>query len=567
LDAAAQERRRVELAPLGDGYFEVEVSAAPAGTLYDFVVDGRVLPDPYGRRLPHGVHGPAEVCVSQYSFQHPALARPLREQVIYELHVGTFSPEGTFEGARKLLPRLCELGVTTLELMPVAAFSGTRGWGYDGVALYAPHAQYGTPDQLRELVDAAHGLGLSVLLDVVYNHFGASGNYLGAYSTRYFCEDVRTAWGNAPNFAEPAMRDLVLENARYWLGELKFDGLRLDATHALVDASERHILQELATLAAAYDPPRMLIAEDDRNDASLVTRVGLDALWADDFHHQVRVTLTGERDGYYAAYEPAVAGIADAINGGWLYRGQTYPTTGEPRGSDASVLGAEQLVYCIQNHDQVGNRALGERLSADVGAERFRAAALLLLFLPMTPLLFMGQEWGASTPFLYFTDHDEELGKAVREGRRREFAGFAAFSDASAREQIPDPQAEATFSSSRLDWGERDSPGAAATLALHHHALELRRKDPVMSRAGRDELRAEALGEVLVVRRWHAGQERALLMSFGTEDTELSSLAAGLGLANVQVLLSSSTGRPRAKLPGGAAVILSIDHHSSKPGK
>lgn len=559
LDSAASELRRVALVRSESGYFETEIAGLEAGALYDFVVDGRVLPDPYARSLPFGVHGPAAVPSPRYRLQARPPRVPLREQVLYELHVGTFTPEGTFGAAQTRLAYLADLGVTTVELMPVAAFAGGRGWGYDGVALYAPHAAYGTSDDLRRFVDAAHELGLAVLLDVVYNHFGASGNYLSAYAKSYFQEHVRTAWGDAPNFGEPAMRDLVLENARYWLTEFGFDGLRLDATHALVDGSPTHILQELVALAASLDPPRILIAEDDRNRAELVTKLGLTALWADDFHHQLRVMLTGERDGYYAAYEPSLPNLAGAINAGWLYSGAVYPTSGRPRGTDASELRAEQLVYCIQNHDQVGNRALGERLVADIGDERFRAASLLLLFLPMTPLLFMGQEWGANTPFLYFTDHDEELGRLVREGRRREFAHFASFADEAARESIPDPQAEASFLRSRLAWSEREQPEPARTLALYRAALALRRTDVVLSNAGRDELSAEARGDVLVVRLWHRAQARVLLMNFGSRERDVHVLAAELGLSNVQTLLSSSQA-PTGRLAAGTAVVLSVQH-------
>jgi maltooligosyltrehalose trehalohydrolase len=269
------------------------------------------------------------------------------------------------------------------------------------------------------LLDAAHALGLGMLLDVVYNHFGPSGNYLAAYAPSYFSETVENAWGKAPNFADPALRRLVLENARYWLEEVGFDGLRIDASHAIVDPSPKHILTELAELAHGLKPRRLVIAEDERNSSALVADSGLDALWADDFHHQVRVTLGGERTGYYAAFERSARGVADVINRGWLYTGQVSPVTGEPRGSSAERLPAEALVYCIQNHDQIGNRAFGDRLDDVTGQEAFRAASLLLLFLPMTPLLFMGQEWAASTPFLYFTDHDAELGALIREGWRR----------------------------------------------------------------------------------------------------------------------------------------------------
>jgi len=525
------------LEPAAEGYFYAFIPGIGDGARYWIVVDGKRLPDPYARFLPDGVHGPAQVVASTYVFQHAAPVRRLAEQVIYELHVGTFTEEGTFEAASRRLPELVQLGVTTLELMPLAAFAGQRGWGYDGVALFAPHASYGTPDQLRALVDAAHGLGLGVLLDVVYNHFGPSGNYLSAFSPRYFSERLHNAWGQAPNFAEPALRQLVLENARYWLTEFGFDGLRLDATHAILDPSTKHVLNELAELAHGLEPPRVVIAEDERNHAELVSSVGLDALWADDFHHQLRVTLTGERAGYYAAFDPSAGGIAEVINRGWLYAGQVNPVTGEPRGSSAEALNAESLVYCIQNHDQIGNRALGDRL---LNGEAFRGASLLLLFLPMTPLLFMGQEWGATSPFLYFTDHDPELGKLVSEGRRREFAGFPEFADPERQRQIPDPQAASTFEASKLRWSERAQPEQARTLELYRAALALRRSDPVLSGSDRRTLVAHATAGALIVQRSHGAERRVLIMNLGERELSLASLASELKLGPLQVVLRSS---------------------------
>lgn len=558
-------RARLAMTPLGNGYFQLQVPEAGPDLLYRFVVDGRRLPDPYARFLPHGVHGPAQVVKPRYRLQHARPQRPLREQVIYELHVGTFTEEGTFDAARQRLPALAELGVTTLELMPVAAFDGARGWGYDGVALFAPHAAYGTPDQLRELVDAAHGLGLSVLLDVVYNHFGPSGNYLSAYSGRYFHADKSSPWGQSPDFSQAVMRQLVLQNARYWLEELGFDGLRLDATHAIHDDSPTHVLQELTQLAHDCDPPRLVVAEDERNLASLVTEQRLDALWADDFHHQLRVTLTGEQQGYFGAYTPSAAGLADVIQRGWLYTGQRNPVQGEPRGTPADRLAAEAFVYCIQNHDQIGNRAFGERLTASVSRELYLSASLLLLFLPMTPLLFMGQEWGASTPFLYFTDHEPELGRQISDGRRREFAGFPEFSEPKARDRIPDPQAEATFVASKLRWAERELSGHATTLALYRDALALRKTDPVLSRTGRVELTADAWGNVLGVHRALGDERRSLFVNLGQATYRLDQLAEHSQLSESRSLLSTCASA--AELLPGAAAIVAGKGQLPKPGK
>ncbi|HEX6276631.1 MAG TPA: malto-oligosyltrehalose trehalohydrolase [Polyangiaceae bacterium] len=521
-----------------DGLFVRDLEGVGSGALYRFVLGDRALPDPYARFLPRGVHGPAMVVESDYEWRHPSVSRSLAEHVIYELHVGTFTPEGTYAGAAERLERLTELGVTAVELMPIAAFDGTRGWGYDGVAHYAPFAPYGTPDALRAFVDRAHGLGLSVLLDVVYNHFGPAGNYLSAYDARYFTRDVASPWGDAPNYAFEPMRRYAIENALYWLEEFRFDGLRLDATHAVIDHSARHVLAELAEEVAALRPKRLLVAEDERNEPSLVTRAGLDALWADDFHHAARVTLTGERDGYYGAYEPGAATVARTIRRGWLYEGQRNPVSGNARGANADELSAERFVYCIQNHDQVGNRALGDRLHDAVSSEAYLSVSLLLLFLPMTPLVFMGQEWAASSPFLYFTDHEAELGRAITEGRRREFAAFGAFSESAC--EVPDPQALATFERSRLDWNERTMPEHARVLEFYRSALLLRREDAVLAEPSRERLRCTALGDVLAVERWRNDERRLLLVNFGAHDVSVSELVTQLDFDGARSLLASA---------------------------
>jgi maltooligosyltrehalose trehalohydrolase len=394
-----------------------------------------------------------------------------------------------------------------------------------------------------------------VLLDVVYNHFGPSGNYLAAYSPAYFSENVHNAWGQSPNFKEPALRRLVLDNARYWLREFSFDGLRLDATHAIVDGGSPHILHELVQLAHGLSPAQLLVAEDERNHAELVARSGLDAIWADDFHHQLRVTLTKERFAYYAAYEPSAQGVADVINRGWLYVGQPSPLTGAPRGTPADALPAEAFVYCIQNHDQIGNRAFGDRTTAHLSHSAFRGASLLLLFLPMTPLLFMGQEWAASTPFLYFTDHHEELGQAIREGRRREFAGTPGFADETSRARIPDPQASSTFHSSKLLWSERELPEHRSTLELYRAALKLRQTDAVLLGSGRAQLLAEASGNVLMVHRWRGNERRVLIMNLGEEEVALASLAEHLRLHGARAVLRSSFDEKNTLAFGDAVVL------------
>ena len=531
----------------GGRVFEARVPGATHGARYQFLLDGTPVNDPYARFLPDGIAGPAMVWRSRHVWRHGHVIRPLRGHVIYELHVGTFTPEGTYTAAAQRLAELADVGFTAIELLPLSSFSGRHGWGYDGVAHYAPHAAYGTPDELRAFVDAAHGAGLAVLLDVVYNHFGPAGNTLGQFSSEYFTREVRNAWGDAPEFRQPWMRRYVLDNVRYWLEELRFDGLRLDAVHAIVDPSARHILRDIADLAHELVPGAILIAEDDRNDPALIERLGFDGVWADDFHHAVHVTLTGERDGYYASYEPGAATIARTIERGWLFEGQTYPWSGRPRGAPAPNLPAPAFVYCLQNHDQIGNRAFGDRLA---DGEALRAATMLLLFLPMTPLVFQGQEWAASTPFLYFTDHDRELGELVSRGRREEFGRFSAFADPGVRATIPDPQAASTLERSKLRWDERTEGRHAAMLALHHALLRLRREDPVLARAGRDALRAEARGTLLVVRRWAGHAGRVLLANLGP---------APVTAPVVGPVLLASTGIELPDLPPWSAVIVATE--------
>jgi maltooligosyltrehalose trehalohydrolase len=537
----------VPLLARGDGYHQADVDGVGHGALYQFVLDGKEYPDPCARFLPQGVHGPAMVVEPRHHWQHePGVVRPLRDQVIYELHVGTFSPSGTYQGVRERLRYLAALGVTALELMPLSSFAGSRGWGYDGVAPFAPFAGYGTPDELRALIDEAHGHGLAMILDVVYNHFGPAGNYLSAYCPGYFSHDIRNAWGDAPDFTLPALRRLIVDNALYWLGEFRFDGLRLDATHAIEDPSPGHVLREVAAEVRRLRPTKLLIAEDERNSPRIIRELGMNAVWADDFHHQVRVTLTGERDGYYCAYTPGVEGIAETIREGWLYRGQVYPPKGQPRGEPASRLRAEELVYCLQNHDQVGNRALGDRLSQAVSLDAYCGASALLLFLPMTPLIFMGQEWAASSPFLFFTDHDEVLGPKVSAGRRAEFSGFAAFAGHS--EDIPDPQDPLTFLRSKLRWEERNQAEHGRVLDLYLALLRLRRSDPVLASSGREGLEVECHGSVLSVRRWNHSGDRLLLVNFSPDP--VSPVVTGR-----PVLLRTGTGSAEQLAPYEAVIL------------
>ncbi len=480
--------RVLALRPDSEGFYETTLEGVVSGTRYRYRVDGQgPFPDPASRRQPLGVHGPSEV-VDAARFAWTDQGWPgieMADLVIYELHVGTFSPSGTFAGVREKLSTLLELGITAIELMPVADFPGQHNWGYDGVCPFAPARCYGDNDDLRALVDAAHGMGLAVLLDVVYNHLGPDGNYLGVFSPFINSESHHTPWGQAINLDGPScgpVRAYFIENALHWLCEYHFDGLRLDATHALVDESPRHFLAELAEQAHALSGPRRLvIAEDERNLAAIVRPgheggMSLDGVWADDFHHQLRRRLAGDSDGYFADFSGSADDVAKTIARGFFFRGQTVPRLGRSRGSDPSGIPAERFVFCIQNHDQVGNRALGERLHHQIDAAAYRAALALLLLSPETPLLFMGQEWAASSPFLYFTDHNQELGRLVTEGRRSEFKSFAAFSSPDARARIPDPQDEATFARSRLIWEERGREPHAQVLQLHRALLDVRRR-------------------------------------------------------------------------------------------
>src|SRR5581483_2227531 len=427
-------RRRAMVAEQ-DGWWSAGAATPAPGVDYAFLLDGEgPLPDPRSPCQPAGVHGPSRaVDHAAFPWVHRALrAPPLAGAVIYELHVGTFSPGGTFDSAIQYLDRLVDLGVTHVELMPVAEFPGTRGWGYDGVDLYAAHHAYGGPDGLKRLVDACHGRGLAVLLDVVYNHLGPSGNYLARYGP-YFTDRHRTPWGDAVNYDDAGsneVRRFVVDNALMWLRDYRIDGLRLDAVHAIYDSSATHVLEELQkevdALSAREQRPLVLIAESDLNDPRLVRAreaggYGLAAQWSDDFHHAVHALLTGERQGYYEDFG-RMADLAAALERAFVYAGRRSAHRGRRHGRTPIGIPAQRFVAFAHNHDQIGNRAQGDRLSHLAGTRRAMIAAALVLTSPFVPLLFQGEEWGASTPFLYFTDHDDpDLARAVSEGRRREF--------------------------------------------------------------------------------------------------------------------------------------------------
>jgi maltooligosyltrehalose trehalohydrolase len=484
--------RYLDMKACAEGWRELTTDAAAPGTLYRYRIDGQVeVPDPASRFNPHDASGPSMV-VDPTTFAWTDASwrgHPWHEAVVYELHTGTFTPEGTFAAVERRLDHLAELGVTVIELMPLADFPGTRGWGYDGVLPFAPDSSYGTPDDLKHLICVAHQRGIAVMLDVVYNHFGPEGNYLGLYAPQFFSERHHTPWGAAINFDGPAsrpVRDFYLNNALYWLTEYRFDGLRFDALHAIHDSSSPHILTEIAR-AARGGPGRdrqiYLVLENSGNEAHWLGRAGgaetFDAQWNDDVHHCLHVILTGESDGYYEDYAKRPhALLCRALAEGFAYQGEPSAHFGHPRGQSSAHLPPTAFVNSLQTHDQIGNRACGERLGQLVGnAEALRAAVAILLLAPSIPMLFMGEEWDASQPFAYFCDFGPELAEKVREGRRREFARFAKFSSPEVLDRLPDPVDAGTLRAAQLNWNELTEPRHAATFDHYRRLLALRRRE------------------------------------------------------------------------------------------
>ncbi len=482
----------------GPGYWQADIDDSVLACGYRYSIDGgEPIPDPRSMWQPDGVHGASHLVDIERSngaqplTEQPQTARgvrdhaphfaaqPLRDAVIYELHIGTFTPEGTYAAAQAKLPHLVQLGVTHLELMPLATFPGRRGWGYDGVDLYAPFPAYGTPPQLAAFVQACHARGIAVLLDVVYNHLGPDGNYLARYGP-YFTDRYGTDWGAAINYDGPhsdPVRRFVIDNALMWLRDYGFDGLRLDAVHAIFSFDAVHVLEELATavreLGAKLGRSFVLIAESDLNDPKLVRPAsqggyGLDAHWADDFHHAVHRFFTGETDGYYADFR-GLEDVAVALREGYVYQGRYSPHRARRHGRPPQGVGADQIVVCAQNHDQIGNRARGERLSMMLGVPQLKAIAALTVLSPFVPLLFQGEEWGARTPFLYFTDHENaELGRLVAEGRTKEFSRFRW------QGAVPNPQELDTFTRSKLDWSELSEPPHGEIYQWYRRLIHLR---------------------------------------------------------------------------------------------
>lgn len=455
--------------PAGDGWFVAEQPAG-AGTRYRFRIGDTAVPDPASRQQDGGVHGYSVVAGHTYDWRTVDWrGRPWHEMVFMEVHAGIL---GGFSGVLQRLPAIAALGVTAIQLMPINAFAGDRGWGYDGVLPYAVHEAYGSPDELRALIDAAHELGLSVFLDVVYNHFGPEGNYLGLYADRFFHRDVATPWGGAVAVDEPPVARFFIDNALMWLRDYRFDGLRFDAVHAIDNPA---FLDTMAGEIRAALPDRHvhLVLENEHNDAARLRPDAYDAQWNDDFHNVLHVLLTGETSAYYGDFaEQPAERLARCLSEGFIYQGDPSPNhDGKPRGTPSGHLPPTRFVSFLQNHDQVGNRALGERLTLLADAAKLRAATALMLLAPQIPMLFMGEEEGSESPFLFFTDFYDELADAVREGRRREFSKFAAFADEKARATIPDPNAASTFEASV----PRPGPDAPAWRAFYRDLLRLRR--------------------------------------------------------------------------------------------
>jgi maltooligosyltrehalose trehalohydrolase len=520
------------------------------GDRYGFLVDGEgPFPDPRSPWQPDGVHHlSAHVDHARFDWSDARWqAPPLASAVIYELHVGTFTTAGTFAAAIERLPDLVELGVTHLEVMPVNEFSGVRGWGYDGVDLFAPHHAYGGPDGFKQFVDAAHAHGLAVILDVVYNHLGPSGNYLARFGP-YFTSRHKTPWGDAVNLDDAGshhVRRFFCDNALMWLRDYHVDGLRLDAIHAFVDTSATHFLEQLSyevdVLEATTGRHYVLIAESDLNDPRVIRPreaygYGIDAQWSDDFHHALHSVLTGERSGYYADFG-ALSHLATAIARSFVYAGSISEHRGRPHGRTPHDLPGWHFVVAAQNHDQIGNRAEGDRLTHLISPQRLKIAAALLLTSPYVPLLFQGEEWGASTPFQYFTSHeDPALADQVREGRRREFAAFGW-----KPEDVPDPQAEETFARSRLRWDERTAEPHADLLQWYRDMIRLRRETPALSDGNYRACRVTVDEEA----QWLRMQREEWVVACNFADETRTVCVADAA----EVILASHTG---ARLSGGA---------------
>jgi malto-oligosyltrehalose trehalohydrolase/4-alpha-glucanotransferase len=512
--------KEMAMEPVGAGWHELVAGGAQAGTRYRYILpDGLRVPDPASRYQPEDVHGPSEVVDAAAHPWRDAdwIGRPWQEAVVYELHVGTFTPEGTFRAAIGKLDHLAALGVTAIEIMPIGDFPGRRNWGYDGVLPYAPDSSYGRPEDLKALVEAAHARGLVVLLDVVYNHFGPEGAYIHPIAPQAFTNRHKTPWGAAINFDGPdsgPVRDFVIHNALYWIEEFHLDGLRLDAVHAILDNSRKHLLEELAERVRAAASGRYihLILENEENEAGRLIRDKdgaprwYTAQWNDDVHHVLHVAASGETKGYYADYKGDADKLGRALAEGFAFQGELMLYRGRPRGAPSAALPPTAFVTFIQNHDQIGNRAFGDRLTDFAPAEAVRAITAVYLLLPQIPMLFMGEEWGAAQPFPFFCDFGPELADAVRKGRREEFARFPEFQDPAVRDRIPDPQTDETFAAAKLDWQDLAREPHSRWLDWHRRLLSVRHTEIMPRLAGiRASADYEVLGDGAVLVRWGLG--------------------------------------------------------------
>ena len=522
--------RSIDLEADGEGFFAVFAPGVRAGALYRFRLDGEgPYPDPCSRFQPEGPHGPSLV-VDPSSFRwtdESWRGATIRGQVLYEMHIGTFTEEGSFDAAARRLPALRRLGVTMLEIMPLAGCSGRWNWGYDGVALFAPSHHYGDPEAFKRFVDAAHRAGLAVILDVVCNHLGPDGSYIRKYTDDFFAPRHTTDWGDAINFdgeRSGPVRAFFLQNAAYWISEFHLDGLRVDATQNIHDDGPSHILREIASRAreAAAPKPIVIVGENEPQDVRLVGSperggFGFDALWNDDFHHAARVALTGRREAYYTDYLGSPQEFVSMAKHGFLYQGQRYSWQKQRRGTAVTGEPAPAFVVYIQNHDQIANSLWGRRLHIDAGLPRFRAMTGLLLLLPQTPMLFMGQEHASSRPFLFFVDHNDGLRPLIKDGRCDFLSQFPSFASAEACDALTDPSDPAAFESSKLDGKEAEEEGPI--WRLHRDLLAIRRDDPVIAEQDRRRLDGAVLGPEAFLLRWFGEEngDRMLLVNFGRD--------------------------------------------------
>jgi maltooligosyltrehalose trehalohydrolase len=528
------------------GWHELVTGEAKVGSLYRLQLpNGTLVPDPASRFQPQDVHGPSEVidptafCWRDTTWRN----HPWSDAVLYELHIGTFTEEGTFLAAIERFDHLVELGVTAIEIMPVADFPGRRNWGYDGVLLYAPDSSYGRPDDFKAMIQAAHLRGLMVILDVVYNHFGPDGNFIPSYAPQIFTDHHKTPWGNAVNYdseGSEVVREFIIHNALYWIEEFNLDGLRLDAVHAIKDDSPKHLLDELAerVRAAAFPRPVHLLLENEDNQAFRLGRdehgepISFTAQWNDDMHHVLHTAATLESNGYYGDYKDDTEKLGRALAEGFAFQGEVMQARNASRGEPSAHLPPGAFVAFMQNHDQIGNRAFGERINAIASPEAVHAIGAVYLLLPQTPMLFMGEEWGSSQPFPFFCDFNDELGELVRKGRREEFAKFPEFQDPEQRERIPDPQAEATFQAAKLDWPQSKEEVHAEWLDWYKRILGVRKSFLIPYVRGMEGYAGtfEVMGTGAVVVRFRNGNStRQLVLTANLSDESRDGFEASMG--------------------------------------